>query len=304
MTSKTYKQQVELLLRVLPEVAKEVNFALHGGTAINLFTRDMPRLSVDIDLTYIPIEGRSESIEKIKQALEHIKYRIEKVSSNIKIMHKAEVGKLIISDRGIDIKLEVNLVGRGVLGIVNKQVLNEKIAEEYNTFVVMPVIPFGQLYGGKICAALDRQHPRDLFDVKYLLEKEGVTREVLVGFLLAVISNNRPIHEVLKPNFLDQNKAMENQFLGMTADGFDYNDFEQTRLRLVELINKKLRLEDKMFLLSVKSLNPNWNIHKFDNFPAVRWRLQNLERLKKFNPNKHRKLFDVLQEHLDVDFEY
>lgn len=47
-----YNHQVRLLLAVLPEIAKEHCFALHGGTAINLFIRNMPRLSVDIDLTY------------------------------------------------------------------------------------------------------------------------------------------------------------------------------------------------------------------------------------------------------------
>lgn len=65
MIEQKYKRQVNLLLKVLPEVSKESNVALHGGTAINLFVRNMPRLSVDIDLTYIPIESRKISLEKI-----------------------------------------------------------------------------------------------------------------------------------------------------------------------------------------------------------------------------------------------
>ncbi len=184
MINKIYKRQVELLLKVLPEVAKEDDFALHGGTAINLFIRDMPRLSVDIDLTYIPIEARSESLAKIKMALEQIKYRIERIISHVRIQHREEIGKLIISDREIEIKLEVNLVGRGLLGEAKKHILSEKTAEAYNAFVAIQVVPFGQLYGGKVCAALDRQHPRDLFDTKYLLESEGLSRDVLVSFLL------------------------------------------------------------------------------------------------------------------------
>ena len=75
MIEQKYKRQVNLLLKVLPEVAKENDFALHGGTAINLFVRNMPRLSVDIDLTYIPIESRQVSLEKIYQTLEQIKAR-------------------------------------------------------------------------------------------------------------------------------------------------------------------------------------------------------------------------------------
>ena len=300
MIEQKYKRQVNLLLKVLPEVSKESSFALHGGTAINLFVRNMPRLSVDIDLTYIPIESRKISLEKIYQALDQIKSRLSKIIPSSRIEHKKDVGKLLISSNGAEIKLEVNLVGRGILGESKKQILSEKTSEEYEAFVSIQVVPFGQLYGGKICAALDRQHPRDLFDVKYLLENEGLSRDVIIGFLLALISNDRPIHEVLNPNFLDQKKAMENQFIGMTSQNFSYNDFEETRLKLVQLTNKSLREEDKEFLLSIKSLNPKWDIHDFEKFPAVRWKLQNLEKLQKSNAKKHRQQLDSLKKHLEA----
>jgi len=91
-----YKKQVRLLLDVLPEVGKEECFAMHGGTAINLFVRDMPRLSVDIDLTYIPIEERSESLKGINDALIRIKGRIETIKQNARIIHKENVCKLQI----------------------------------------------------------------------------------------------------------------------------------------------------------------------------------------------------------------
>lgn len=300
MIEQKYKRQVNLLLKVLPEVSKESSFALHGGTAINLFVRNMPRLSVDIDLTYIPIESRKISLEKIYQALDQIKSRLSKIIPSSRIEHKKDVGKLLISSNGAEIKLEVNLVGRGILGESKKQILSEKTSEEYEAFVSIQVVPFGQLYGGKICAALDRQHPRDLFDVKYLLENEGLSRDVIIGFLLALISNDRPIHEVLNPNFLDQKKAMENQFIGMTSQNFSYNDFEETKLKLVQLTNKKLLEKDKEFLLSIKSLNPKWDIHDFEKFPAVRWKLQNLEKLQKSNAKKHRQQLDSLKKHLEA----
>ena len=165
MIEQKYKRQVNLLLKVLPEVAKENDFALHGGTAINLFVRNMPRMSVDIDLTYIPLVSRKISLEKIYQSLEEIKARLSKVIPSPRIEHKKDVGKLLISSNGAEIKLEVNLVGRGILGESKKQMLPEKTSEEYEAFVSIQVVPFGQLYGGKICAALDRQHPRDLFMV-------------------------------------------------------------------------------------------------------------------------------------------
>lgn len=300
MIEQTCKRQVNLLLKVLPEVSKENNFALHGGTAINLFVRNMPRLSVDIDLTYIPIESRKVSLEKIYQALEQIKGRLSKIIPRLRIEHKKDVGKLLISSNGVEIKLEVNLVGRGILGESKKLVLPEEISEEYEAFVSIQVVPFGQLYGSKICAALDRQHPRDLFDVKYLLENEGLSRDVTIGFLLALISNDRPIHEVLNPNFLDQKKAMENQFTGMTSQNFSYEDFEETRLKLAQLTNKNLREKDKEFLLSIKSLNPKWDIHDFEKFPAVQWKLQNLEKLQKSNAKKHKQQLDLLKKQLEA----
>lgn len=74
MMKEAYKKQVSLLLDILPEVAKEDVFALHGGTAINLFCLNMPRLSVDIDLTYIPAsEDRDRDLQNIRSALENIK---------------------------------------------------------------------------------------------------------------------------------------------------------------------------------------------------------------------------------------
>lgn len=299
MINQVYKRQVELLLKVLPEVAKETDFALHGGTAINLFVRNMPRLSVDIDLTYTPIESRATSLKKIEVALDSIKSRLERIIPNIRVQHKKDIGKLFISARGAEIKLEVNLIGRGVLGQVKKQNLSDKTAEEYNAFVVIDMVPLGQLYGGKICAALDRQHPRDLFDIKYLLQNEGLSREIMVGFLLALISNDRPIYEILNPNFLDQTRAMETQFSGMSADSFNYNDFEQTRIELLKSVNNNLLPEDKEFLITVKNLTPDWSVHDFANFPAVRWKLKNLEKLKCFNPKKYQQQFGLLKDYLN-----
>lgn len=123
---KIYRQQVMLLLNVLPEVAKEKCFALHGGTAINLFVRDMPRLSVDVDLTYLPIEGRESSLRHIAEALERIKTNIEKVVPNVHIRHRRDAGKLQTSAKRVDIKLEVNLVNRGVLSEPKEMLLCAK----------------------------------------------------------------------------------------------------------------------------------------------------------------------------------
>lgn len=296
---KIYRQQVSLLLSVLPEVAKEKSFALHGGTAINLFIRDMPRLSVDIDLTYLPIEERETSLRNIADALQRIKANIEKVIPGVRITPRLDAGKLQVSSSGIDIKVEVNLVNRGTLAEPLDTPLCEKAQTTFEAFCVMPVVPSGQLFGGKIVAALDRQHPRDLFDVKYLLNEEGFTEEVKKGFLFCLLCSDRPINEVIKPNFQDQRSAHANQFAGMSDEAFSYEEFEETRERLVEAVNTALTENDKAFLLSVNEVNPDWNIYDFQRFPSINWKLQHLQKLKTNNPKKHSEQLERLKEKLN-----
>lgn len=275
-----YKNQVALLLQVLPEVAKEKCFALHGGTAINLFIRDMPRLSVDIDLTYIPIEDRDKSLQKIIAALDNIKVNLEKILPDAEITLKKEVLKLQITTAKAQIKLEVNQINRGILDELVELPLCDKAQEEYDAFCTISVVSMGQLYGGKICAALDRQHPRDLFDVRDLLNNEGFTNDIKKGFILLLLSSNRPLNEMLQPNLIDQREAMVNQFDGMSSEPFTYEDFEKTRATLIDTIQQSLVAKDKEFLISFSNLTPDWSIYDFERFPAVQWKLQNLKNLR------------------------
>ena len=294
-----YKLQVSLLLQVLLEVAKESVFALHGGTAINLFIRDMPRLSVDKDLTYVPIEDRQTSFKNIIESLSHIKTKLEKILPEARITLNEETLKLQITTANAQIKLEVNQINRGVMDETVTLPLCEKAQDEFNAFCAISVVPLGQLYGGKICAALDRQHPRDLFDIKYLLEKEGFTEEIKKGFLMFLLSSKRPLHEMLHPNFIDQRQTMINQFEGMTSEPFTYEDFEKTREELVNIILQNLTGKDKEFLLSFGEGTPNWDIYDFERFPAVQWKLQNLINLKNSNSEKFEILLTALKQALN-----
>jgi predicted nucleotidyltransferase component of viral defense system len=294
MKRESYKNQVALLLRVLPEVAKEDSFALHGGTAINLFVRDLPRLSVDIDLTYVPLENRAESLTHIGDALERIQTELKKALPGIHIAILKDKGKLLISQPGADVKLEVNLVGRGTLDAPEEMPLCAAAQEEFDAFCAIPVVPFGQLFGGKICAALDRQHPRDLFDVKYLLQNEGFSEEVKRGFMFCLLGSNRPIHEILAPHRLDQRAALENQFSGMSAEEFSYEEYESVREKLIDAVRGNLTGKDKQFLLSINELKPDWGVYDFERFPAVRWKLVNLRKLGESDPEKYRQQFEAL----------
>lgn len=290
-----YKKQVRLLLDVLPEVAKEECFAMHGGTAINLFMREMPRLSVDIDLTYVEIAGRNETLDGINAALVRIKERIEGLRSSIRVQHKENVCKLQLDEQGVFIKIEVNMVGRGLLGFATKAQLCDKAQEEFDAFCAMPLVPLSQLYGGKICAALDRQHPRDLFDVKLLLDNDGFTDEIKQGFILGLVSSNRPTFELLDPHLLDQRTAFENQFEGMSVIEFSYDDYEATRLQLIETVKTSLDENDKAFLLSLNRLEPDWSIYDFQEFPSVKWKLLNLGKFRQDKPEIYQQQIDTLK---------
>lgn len=293
---KLYRDQVSLLLSVLPEVAKEPSLALHGGTAINLFIRDMPRLSVDIDLTYLPVEDRAATIRHIAETLERIKAGLEVNIPGVTATLKAATGKLLVSTKAATVKLEVNLVGRGTYAEPMVLPLCSRAQEEYDVFCEIAVVPLGQLYGGKICAALDRQHPRDLFDIKYLLANEGFTEEIRKGFLYCLLGSERPFNEMLNPNLQDQRMALENQFNGMAAEEFSYEEYEQTRTVLIDTVRKSLTREDREFLLNFKNLTPVWEKYPYEAYPSVRWKMRNLQNLKERNPKKHAQLYAVLKE--------
>ena len=294
-----YQRQVELLIKVLPSVAEERDFALHGGTAINLFIRDMPRLSIDVDLTYVPIEGRAETLVKIGSALERIESGIQRSLKPVRTRLQEDTGKLLVEQNGLGIKLEVNLTKRGTLKDTATHTLCDKAQKEFSAFAEVPVVSFGELYGGKVCAALDRQHPRDLFDVNILLESEGFGVDVREGFIFHLLGTNRPIHEILTPRFLDQSEVMDNRFTGMSSEPFTYEDFKSTRKRLYEVVRKSMTEDDKTFLLSVINCDPDWSIYDFERYPAIQWRLQNLNKLKEHNPDKHKTQFNALKDKLD-----
>jgi predicted nucleotidyltransferase component of viral defense system len=290
-----YTKQVKLLLDVLPEVAKEACFAMHGGTAINLFVRYMPRLSVDIDLTYVEIAERNETLNGINAALIRIKERIEGLRPSIRIQHKENICKLQLDERGVMIKIEVNMVGRGLIGETMKAQLCEAAQEQFDAFCAMPLVPLGQLYGGKLCAAMDRQHPRDLFDVRLLLENEGFTDDIKRGFIFGLVGSNRPTHEMLNPHLLDHRMAFESQFEGMSAIEFSYDEYETTRFQLIETIQSGLNEDDKAFLLSLNRLEPDWSIYDFQKFPSVKWKLLNLEKFKTENPANYQQQLNKLE---------
>lgn len=285
--SSVYAQKVELLLRLIPIVMEEDVFAIHGGTAINLFLKDLPRYSVDIDLTYIPLADRQTSLDDINMHLNVIAEKAKKAFKGMHIVPNFSTCKLLCEYRGRQVKIEVNQTKRGIIGgDVQTIPLSEKAQEEFSLFCEANVVPTTQLYGGKIAAALSRQHPRDLFDVKYMDIPLSECRE---GLIFCLLGSDRPIHESFTPRLIDQREAMENQFSGMTDIPFSYEEFEATRAKLINDVKSLMTEADKKFLISFESGQPEWDGYEFEYFkdyPSVQWKLLNLKKLGKQNPQK------------------
>ena len=215
MPASPYSRQVRLLVSVLPMVGREACFALKGGTAINLFVRDMPRLSVDIDLAFLPTGDRAAALQEID-------------------------------------------------------------------------------------AALDRQHPRDLFDVKLLLAKEGIDDELFRAFLVYLISHDGSIARVLNPTLKPLEDLFARQFVGMTTEPVTLENLEQARDELIGVLHGRLGERERAFLVSFKRREPKWELlgvaHAPD-LPAIRWKLQNLAQM---TPSRHRDAIGNLERVLDA----
>ena len=282
-----YAQKVELLLRLIPIIMEEDVFAIHGGTAINLFLKDLPRYSVDVDLTYIPLADRATSIEDISLHLESIKEKAERAFKGMHIVPNYTTSKLLCEYHGRQVKIEVNQTKRGIVGgDVLALPLSDRAQQEFSLYCEAKIVPLTLLYGGKIAAALSRQHPRDLFDVKYM---ELPLEECREGLLFCLLSSDRPIHESFAPSLIDQRLVMENQFDGMSDIPFTYEEFEATRSKLVEDVKTLINDADKAFLVSFEMGQPEWEGYEFEYFkdyPSVQWKLLNLKKLAKKNPQK------------------
>ncbi len=102
-------------MRILPFVTDEDCFAIHGGTAINLFVKNLYRLSVDIDVTYIPIEDRNTSLKRINESLERIADKVRRRFRDVRVIPRLDISKITCESRGCQVKIEVNQTKRGLV---------------------------------------------------------------------------------------------------------------------------------------------------------------------------------------------
>ncbi len=281
-----FHAQVQLLVRALPVVAGEKCFALKGGTAINLFVREMPRLSVDIDLAFVPVSPRDEALQEIDAALKRIAVGLQDSSPQIARVRISKTDRatglalgLIASSGRAEIKIEISPVLRGSVYPEELRRIVKPAEEEFG-FAELSMLSLADLYAGKIVAALDRQHPRDLFDVRLLLANEGISPEMFKAFLIYAASHDGSLARILDPRPKAIADLYEKQFVGMTAEPVSLAELEQARSDLIARLHRYFDQNVCSFLLSFKQGEPKWErlgIRHAAELPAIRWKLRNLE---------------------------
>lgn len=302
--NKDYMESVRLLLDAAPLVFGQGLFALKGGTAINLFISDLPRLSVDLDLVYQNHkDDRITALREIGTAFQNVERDLARLEIRCERRGvQEEETKLFLERGGVRVKVEVNHVFRGTLLEPNSLRLVPDAQDLFFTDLELPVLVRDELYASKLVAAMDRQHSRDIFDVHILWSEGGITPSMLNCFVAYLAGHNRPIHEVLYATKRDLKSSFSNEFSGMTREPVRLEQLEAMQSELLATLPRLLTGAHRRFLIGMVERSPDWGLLPFDHLkdlPAVRWKLANLDRLAKSNPTKFKTQASELETRLN-----
>jgi hypothetical protein len=299
-----FRERLQLLTDLLPVVAREPRFALKGGTAINLFEHDLPRLSVDVDLTWLPVGDFTADRQAITRALEAVAAALRAPPLDLHVSASFAAGesnatRLIVSRPGARVQIETTPVMRGTVHPVRVMKVRPRVETAFG-FAQMQVLDFADLYAGKLAAALSRQHPRDWFDVGLLLDSGGLDAHLWRTFMVYLVASPKPAAEMLAPGEPnDFATAFRTQFAGMTEQPVTAEELLAVRTRFLAL---RATLMDRAacdFLLSMEREAPDFNLISLPSaaqLPAVRWKLQNMARRTAAKREAdYRQLMDTLE---------
>ncbi|MCG1018831.1 MULTISPECIES: nucleotidyl transferase AbiEii/AbiGii toxin family protein [Burkholderiaceae] len=298
---KFFADTVRSLLRIAPDVFANDLFAMKGGTAINLFVQNMPRLSVDIDVVYIPRQTpREEALSTIQQELAAVEERLTPQGVRTRLIGSKGLSdtKLLVEDETSQVKIEVNTVFHGTALPIERRALCARTTEQFTAELELPVLALDELYGGKLVAALDRQHPRDLFDVWQLYQSGRLTHGMIECFVVYLAGHNRPIHEVLFGRDKNITRNYDSSFVGMTEVPCSLDTLLNTRQRLRQELPAHLTLAHRHFLLGLARGTPDWSLLAIPHaaeLPALRWKLANLETFRQRRPAVFAKHIEELE---------
>ena len=305
-----YTRQVRLLLHILDCLehetpAGEPFFALKGGTALNFFVQPFPRLSVDIDLAYCPLDERDAALAAMRESLQRLADVLQARLPGVQCAHTRPAGgdKLLVRFDGASVKVEPNGVIRGTVFPTAMLPLQPEAQAAFGATVNARCLGTADLYGGKICAALDRQHPRDLFDILPLMQSDSLEENTRKAFLVYALSHPRPLAELLDPRPQPLEQIFQTEFSGMTTEPVSLEILEKARVWLIKAVRSGLTADERRFLLSCKAGEPDWRLAGLPahvpQLPAVRWKLHNIEQLRG-QPKKHKAAIVKLEKCLEL----
>jgi len=305
--NQTYIDTVRLLLAIAPAVFASGRFAMKGGTALNLFVQEMPRLSVDIDLVVVDHRlDRHAALQAIGQELAAVQAALAGQGYRAHLPANAEGDdvKLVVSNETAQVKVEVNSVFRGTALPVETRSLVATAQDLFTTDLAVPVLATAEIYGSKLVAAMDRQHPRDIFDVMLMLDQFGWQASFVDCFVVYLAGHNRPVHEVLFPKTKPLEPAFTNEFAGMTRDPIELDMLAPVRGRLFQELPQQLTPAHRDFLLSLVQGAPAWELMPMQHLrelPALKWKLMNLAKLKKSSAERFAAEHQLLAERFAQD---
>ena len=305
--NQTYIDTVRLLLAIAPAVFASGRFAMKGGTALNLFVQEMPRLSVDIDLVVVDHRlDRHAALQAIGQELAAVQAALAGQGYRAHLPANAEGDdvKLVVSNETAQVKVEVNSVFRGTALPVETRPLVATAQDLFTTDLAVPVLATAEIYGSKLVAAMDRQHPRDIFDVMHMLDQFGWQASFVDCFVVYLAGHNRPVHEVLFPKTKPLEPAFTNEFAGMTRDPIELDMLAPVRGRLFQELPQQLTPAHRDFLLSLVQGAPAWELMPMQHLrelPALKWKLMNLAKLKKSSAERFAAEHQLLAERFAQD---
>jgi predicted nucleotidyltransferase component of viral defense system len=235
--------------------------------------------------------SREDAIKEISNTLKESKSRLDGIGIHSEFLRtrSGEEVKMLVQRGNSQVKVEVNFVFRGTVLPTQERELTRAASELFTTNLSLPLLDESELYGSKLVAALDRQHPRDFFDVYGLFESTGLTPEIVECFVCYLSGHNRPIHEVLFSRDLDLSLPYESEFQGMTRKEVKLEELLSTRERLRVELPSRLTESQKLFLVGLTTGEPDWKLMEcahLKEMPAIRWKQENLVRLQKLNPWK------------------
>jgi Nucleotidyl transferase AbiEii toxin, Type IV TA system len=301
-----YVETVRLLLAIAPAVFASGRFAMKGGTALNLFVQEMPRLSVDIDLVFVDHHAdRPSALQTIGQELALVQSALAAKGYRAHLPANAagDDVKLVVSNEATQVKVEVNIVFRGTVLPVESRPLVASAQDLFTTDLTVPVLATAELYGSKLVAAMDRQHPRDMFDVMHMLDHFGWQASIIDCFVAYLAGHNRPVHEVLFPKAKPLALAFTNEFAGMTRDVVELDALTRVQARMLEELPRQLTAAHREFLLTMVQGKPAWErlpMQHLHELPAIKWKLANFAQLRKRSASRFAAQHLLLAERFDA----